>query len=362
MVGKTNTKIHSLLTASRTVLNDCVLENGAIVAVNSDKPYVSASGNDYRYVWARDAAFILYALYLQGDNYSQQFASWLIERAENFSNQGLFCRKYATNGAGSYYHHEYQPDQAGALLWSFDATGSYRYKVVRQAAEIIANELCASWQGDSFNKQTYDLWEHHTANPGAEPFLYSLAACASGLEAAAKHIRQENEAKSKEWLSVAGQMKRVVTLSPTSGGFSRRTGDSIDASQIGMVWPFTVGERNRQEKTMARIYGSLIQDYGLRRFEGDVYDGIVQNGLDVNGGAGSWPLLTCWGAVCLNRLGYVEQARNIFENLTDQLDGEWIPEQLLPDGKIGVSPLGWSHAMYVIAASELGYVEPATVL
>lgn len=345
-------KVGKLIRSSKLVLNDCVLENGSIVAVNGDKPYAQKAGNDYRYVWGRDTAFILYALNLLGVKRSRDFAKWLLERAEQFEAKGLYCRRYATHGAASFPHDEYQPDQGGTLLWSFDATGSYHYKPVQEAAAHIADALCASWHTDSFVYETYDLWEHHIAKPKSAPFLYSLASCATGLEAAARHTGSKKQKKNWRW--VAGEMKGVIAHASSDGWYPRRNGDKIDASMSGLIWPFRVSEPKKEPATMARVLQTLTAPTGLHRFEGDVYNGVVAAGIDLNDGAGTWPLLDCWAVIALCELGQEKYAHLLFERLTERLD-EWIPEQLLSDGRHGVSPLGWSHAMYVIAAHRLGY-------
>ena len=106
---------------------------------------------------------------------------------------------------------------------------------------------------------------------------------------------------------------------------------------------------------MSRLLKTLASPQGIYRFKGDVYDGVVKAGFDCNGGAGTWPVLDCWAVLALYKLGEEKHARLLFDKLTERLPEEFIPEQMLPDGRRGVSPLGWSHAMYVITAHHLGY-------
>jgi GH15 family glucan-1,4-alpha-glucosidase len=54
-------KIQKIISTSLEVIKDCALENGAIVAANTDEPYTPREGSDYRYVWIRDASYICVA-------------------------------------------------------------------------------------------------------------------------------------------------------------------------------------------------------------------------------------------------------------------------------------------------------------
>ena len=51
-------QILRLLKASEEVIKDCSFPNGAIVAVNSTKPYFPKEANYYKFVWPRDAMYL----------------------------------------------------------------------------------------------------------------------------------------------------------------------------------------------------------------------------------------------------------------------------------------------------------------
>jgi len=59
-------KIKELIKVSKDVIADGSLENGAIVAANSDREIYPAAAQDYRYVWVRDAAYVCMAADLLG--------------------------------------------------------------------------------------------------------------------------------------------------------------------------------------------------------------------------------------------------------------------------------------------------------
>lgn len=346
-------KIERLLKNSKTVLLDCVLENGAIVAANTDSKFYPPQANDYRYVWPRDAAFILYALLLLGVDKRDDFSLWLLERAESLDSKGLFFRRYATNGASAWYGDAFQPDQAGTLLWSLCSGKSSDTTI--QAVTKIADGLVRTWDNNAFSVTTNDLWEHMSIAPHHTTFLYTMAACSTGLRMAGNYpgVARSN---ADEWREVAQQM--AETLNGQITHELTRTGEhvsnNIDASLLGVVWPFSVVENKRAlKKTMDRIQSTLGSPLGIKRFKGDVYDGLLKQSIDLNQGAGAWPLLTFWYAIARHEIGDTLPAQETFNAEMDRIQVEVIPEQLFDDERRGVMPLGWSHAMFVISVYKL---------
>lgn len=373
-------RVEEMWCQSETVLQDCALPNGAIVAANSDLAVYPASGENYRYVWGRDNAFQLVAASIlklpRASDIRANYLKWLNERAEGFSERGLIIKRYGTNGNLDWrYGTEYQPDQAGALLWALTETQDCPDRLTDNTIKLLANGLANEWDGRSFRTLTQDLWENRSTQPHLQDvFTYSLAATAHGLERAVKQLRGVT-GEVDEWEAAALGMRAI--LENANGGevhvrkiYAKAEFDpdnGLDASLNGLVYPFDGinGEvSQRSINTVAAIGQKLCQlPDGIARYEGDTYDGIVRPG----GGeaiAGRWPLLTFWQAIALNRTGQPQAARQLFEATIDHLDDLYktkalpenlIPEQLFPDERQGraILPLAWSHAMFVIAASEL---------
>lgn len=354
-MGTKEQVISQLLGSSKQVLLDCVLPNGAVVAANTDHPSYPIDANDYRHVWPRDASYILYALGLLGNDKTPQFCDWMLGRAEGFMTSGLFYRRYATNGACSWPEEAFQPDQAGALLWSLTSAHSQDERVQRVIHQT-ATALCRSWNTDHFTSETHDLWEHMRCGVDQPGFTYSLAACSFGLQSAADQYPSEGE----RWRQVATQMHDILEQSESQGYFTRiglDTDGHVDGSLSGLIWPFkTTSNPDVLKATLQKIEDDLLTPEGVKRFTNDPYDGIIKRALDLNQGAGAWPLLTCWLAIAWSQLGQEERAHVLFDQLLDRLPADFIPEQLFTDDRIGITPLGWSHAMFVIACSKLGYL------
>src|SRR5512136_1425978 len=133
-------RIKELIKVSEEVIADGSLENGAIVAANSDKASYPSSVQDYRYVWVRDAAYVCLAADLLGlKDIPEKFFDWCLSRAEGFRQTHLFYNAYHVNGTihgivippgklsvppalSARYMHvirsatQFQPDQSGSLL------------------------------------------------------------------------------------------------------------------------------------------------------------------------------------------------------------------------------------------------------
>jgi len=78
-------RVDELIESSKQVIRDSQVENGAIVAANTDKEYYPDDVANYRFVWPRDAAFTIYAEKLLGmDKLEAEFIEWLHDRAEGF--------------------------------------------------------------------------------------------------------------------------------------------------------------------------------------------------------------------------------------------------------------------------------------
>ncbi|MFH0854602.1 MAG: glycoside hydrolase family 15 protein [bacterium] len=370
-------KITKILEASKQVLQDVALPNGAIVAANTDHEYYPRTAKDYRYVWPRDAAYICVALdYLNNANkrelkhekispspsllkrgingIQERYFKWLTERPEDFKKEGLLFQHYSTNGRKQ--GDQFQPDQMGTTLWAIwhhfknNLSDAYRYEsLIRRLADGISNQ----WKGFYFFKNTSDLWEEakrKTSTKVENNFTYTLAACACGLEKALLMFPNNSN-----WGKTAGEMRKRIdeAYNEDEKYFYRSHGKiddkNTDASLLGLVWPFEIIKADdiRMKNTVKRIEERVAIDGGVHRFEMDYYDGEGTS----QEGAGAWPLLNFWMAIYWTIAGDEKKAKKYFDWVIDRMDDEFIPEQLyddLRDGQ-GVKPLAWSHAMCVVA-------------
>lgn len=349
--------IKELIESSRNVFLDCSLENGAIVAANTDKEYYPKNVNNYRFVWPRDVSYILYAAdILEIPVIKESFSLWLLNRAEDFKESGMLFHRYATNGARDILlGYQFQPDQAGSLLWSLLSSSSDLSKETEEVVNLLADGLCKNWNGKSFSLKTYDLWEGISTDPKMEwNFIYTLAACSHGLSVAFEKY------KNPRWKEVSDEIKKIIE-SQDGDCYYRKIGNNtdaqIDASVLALAWPFSeVADIKKLKKSIELIEDKLLTKEGVHRYENDKDDGMVDDAERLLGGAGGWPLLTYWYIIALSKISEEDKAKKMFDSYTKNFKN-YIPEQIFDNqNQKSVSPLAWSHAMFVIAAKELGYI------
>jgi glucoamylase len=370
MWGQMKDKINKTLAASRQVIRDCTLENGALVAANPTKKYYSNQVKHYFYVWPRDAAFTCMAANLIGIcDIQENFFDWIRDRAEDIDADGHVCKttgllyeKYYVNGLQAL--HRYQPDQGGALLFAmadhFKKHPENKNKYLDLGKEL-ADGICNAWDGEHFRAITNDLWEErHTFPDLKDNFSYSLAACSGGLRAIHEIL------PNARYQEVAGQMKHLVIASAEETGFFFRSfgilnDKNVDASMIGLIWPFEIisPDSERAENTVRKIIDEIVICDGLHRYAHDQYDGWMYRGFHRNKGAGYWPLLNFWLALVLNKMGRHEEALKYYNKVMNAIQDDClIAEQIFEnDIQKSVSPLCWSHVMFIFATHELGLLE-----
>ncbi|MCH7492512.1 hypothetical protein IID19_02855 [Patescibacteria group bacterium] len=364
--------IEKLKQVSLQVFEDSLLPNGALVAAPTHQDYYPKEATNYMYVWpGRDGGFALAAMLLAGKDYYQPVLRWIWDRAEDFqhsedkSHEGLLFRNYYLNGR--IYLHYLQPDQNGTLLWSIGFKKEFTKKSLTALEKKVvikaADALVRIWDGEKFTLPIEDLWEERGTRPGQGVLTYSLAACATGLESAAKMI------SNKDYKKVSESMKSVMhhyCWDDKEGLIPRRFEGSLgcesvpDASLAGLVWPFNIGfNPDHLKRSIMRFEKELLSEHGFHRYPQDQYEGSLGDGHNHdNDQAGAWTLLTFWMSIACHELGDKKKAEEYFNLVFKYVDDDYlIPEQLFCCHAvpwIGVKPLVWSHAMALFAAWKLG--------
>lgn len=257
---------------------------------------------------------------------------------------------------------QFQPDQQAMVICMIDSCARDDKSIQDRKQNIVekaAEGLVRVWNGSCFSLATSDIWERrHNFPESGGNHIYTLAACARAL-----HIAHGMTGK-PEYKDVAEQMAKILWDDARGRGYLIRTIGTLedptpDVAQLGVFWPFDMEEDDGtvRSNTLEMIEKACVEDYRVFRFPGDIYDGWVTGSTNRNQGAGYWPLLNFWMSIVLHRAGRQEEAKKYFTRVL-QDTGDYIPEQIF--GNViqqGVSPLAWSHAMFVLAAKELGYLE-----
>ncbi len=362
MTKVTKEIIKKEIEVSKKVILDCALKNGAIVAANADQPYYPRGASDYHYVWPRDAAYTCVAADMAGiDHIQKPFFNWLSKRPEDFKKEGLLFQNYSTNGRVRW--RGFQPDQAGSVLWAIhfhyrnNLSDALKYETLIRR---LADGLCSDWKETHFFQNTQDLWEEghrRTSSKYENNHTYSLAACAKGLELAEIMIHNES------CLRVAKQMRDRIELAydQEKKYFLRNYGKlkdfNIDASLLGLTYPFEIypADDEKMVNTIQKMEEFIVEEGGVHRFQFDYYDG---EGTAQEGG-GAWPLLNFWMSIYWSLKGDKKKAESYYNWVLERIEkyDYFIPEQLFKDPRIGVYPLCWGHAMFIIASKFLGNLD-----
>ena len=111
-------------------------------------------------------------------------------------------------------------------------------------------------------------------------------------------------------------------------------------------------------KTIGLIEDMIVKKKGVYRYENDEYDGwMYKRKIHRKKGAGYWPLLNFWMAVYYIEKGNKKQALQYYNKVIHDIKNKFIPEQIFKNNiQISVSPLCWSHAMFIIISKKLGHL------
>jgi len=394
-------QIQELIKVSKEVIKESSLENGAIVAANSDKLSYPSTVQDYRRFWVRDAAYICMSADLLGlENIPERFFDWCLNRAEGFNETGIFQNAYNVNGTIggtlvyieqnkvllslskryiNLIHHgtQFQPDQNGSLLITIDHHISHfgidnisRFeKLIDKTASGISN----AWKKNKFILPYFDLWEERCILPAQKRYhTYSLAMCIAGLRVASKLL-----GKKKKWSQTETEMSgifhdlysqktKTIPRTYTIGQMAKRR-DIIkkedfwpDSSLLGLIFPSGVLDPfdRKMKRTVDRIIQRNMIDGrgGFLRCQNDKYCGGIKKGKVTLTGAGVWPLLSFWMSIYFALHDDKKNAKRYLTWPLKRIDN-YIPEQIFKTKrKESICPLVWSHSMFVLAAKFLGYL------
>lgn len=350
---------------------------GAVIASPECDPGFLHSGG-YGFVWPRDFSFVLLALLAAG--HAEPAATGLRWLARAQAPEGLWLQRYWTDGSPAPAWSPHQLDETGIVLFACEA--AWR----ELADETLDHDLWPSARaGATFlagflDEETglllpsVDLWEQDDAQ-----HAYTSAAAAGGLRAAALMAERHEPGLAEGWRGAADAIASGIdeTLwSEREGRYLRaalvgradRLGEPVprqfrerpafparavhsvqpldhrlDSALLGLAWPFAAVDpaSSRMAATAAAIeQGLAAPGGGLLRHEADTYRG-----------GNAWPLCTLWLGLYRRLVGDEDGLRAALEwtrSRATQLG--LLPEQTHADGTPAWAlPLGWSHAMLVLA-------------
>lgn len=353
-------------------------ETGAVIAAPELDPGFEHSGG-YGFVWPRDLAYVVLAFLAAGrGDLAVPALRWL---ARTQAPEGLWLQRYWTDGSLAPSWGLHQVDETGAVLFAYEAA----WRELRDAAldrelwpsaRAGGDFLCGFLDPESgLPLPSVDLWEQADGQ-----HAYSAAATVGGLRACAamaerhepglaaryreaavavragieEHLWSEKHGRylRARWVGRADErgeppppiFARPLRYPTRTVRSADREDARVDSSLLGLAWPFRAVDplSPRMQATAAAVEGELgLPDGGLLRHEGDEY-----------AGGNAWLISTLWLGLARRQAG--DEAgwrRALAYAVARQTPLGLLPEQVTASGEPAwVVPLGWSHAMLVLAA------------
>lgn len=357
---------------------------GILAAPECDPDFALCGG--YGFCWPRDGALVGHALDIfQRFDHARAFYDWALRAQEAC---GAWYQRYHLHGTLAPTWGLLQCDETGAMVWAICrhiqlsgdlAYGRKVFPQLLQACIYLHSELDPE---TGLAPITTDLWEERTGIN-----TYACACTWAAFHECAQLCRALGlMAEAETWSQAAQRFKQAIEHylwdpalerflrgikvsahdcssqhdhSPGSNQepFSLSCRDTtIDASLLGLCVPFAVfpADDPRIQATARAIEKHLSSPVGgIARYQGDTYRG-----------GNPWIICTFWLALQFLQSASREKGRQLYNwALEHRTALDLFPEQIdrVSGQPCWVNPLGWSHAMFLLAtraAWQLGLLEP----
>ena len=357
---------------------------GIVAAVEVDEER-TRSGR-YSYCWPRDAIFITKALdILKMNNISDKFYESFC--ASTQEKNGMWEQRFYTDGRLAPCW-GYQIDETASIVYGVyehyletknEKILKQNYEMCKKAIEYLKGYIDYITKEENENNhdynnyeykniyernESYDLWE---MNEGIH--LYSISAIYGAFEAfkemtnITKNIAGKRNTENKEKsISKVEEIEKIESYIEKIKKYSeekfidkdtkilRRNNkdNKMDISMLGSIIPFKMFNKEQINNTIEKI-NMTLRTYtgGYIRFEEDNY--LTGNN--------PWVIATLWMALYNIEINNKEEAKKEIDFVLKTANKHgFLPEQI--DNKTmqekWVIGLGWSHAMFIIALSQLG--------
>ncbi|MEE9237661.1 MAG: glycoside hydrolase family 15 protein [Thermoplasmata archaeon] len=349
---------------------------GAIIAApTTSLPEIPEGGKnwDYRFSWLRDSAFVLSAFHRCGYTREERmYRHWIIRRLrghtldlENLQimygvegdaelKETVLSHLRGYKGAtpvrsGNAAHGQFQLDVYGsvidALHFGYHTDRDMNDDVWR-TVESIANFVALNWE-----RPDSGIWELREVE---RKYVYSHIMAWVAMDRAVKIARRwGNQHMAEKWVEVRDQICEKVL----KDGFDKEldsfvqyySGKEVDASLLIIpLVGFLRGDDPLFLGTLERIEGELGNGPLIRRFK---EEGPVE---------GAFLMLSFWLVECLVGAGKVEEAKEVFRELTQYANHLGLFSEMVDfDTKalLGNFPQAFTHMALVNAAWSLSAAE-----
>jgi GH15 family glucan-1,4-alpha-glucosidase len=346
---------------------------GALVAAatTSLPEEIGGSRNwDYRYIWIRDSSYALWALKRLGfEREGNRFIQWLMNKCRRGIDEhqimfgvegerhlqerelshldGYMSSRPVRVGNGAYS--QFQLDIYGEILDAIYFLHRHGEGVPRKEYNVFVRDL-AEHICNSYGRPDCGIWEFRDSR---KHFVYSKLWCWVGLDRAAQlALELDNHEDADRWRRVGKQIKTEILTkgwSETKKCFRQHYAtDEPDAANLLM--PLLKFIKPDHAKFEANVDATIRE---LSR-SGFVYRYKTPDGLQ--GREGTFTSCTLWLVNCLTRLGRLDQALIMFENVLRKANhvGLYSEEIDIDTGRaLGNFPQAFTHLNLINSALDL---------
>ena len=353
-------------------------QTGATIAAPEFDPTFEQSGG-YGFVWPRDLGYVVLSFLAAGrSDLAVPALRWL---AREQAPEGLWLQRYWTDGSLAPSWGLHQLDETGMAVFAYEAAwrelgDAALDRELWPSARAAADFLCGFMDdATGLPLPSVDLWEQTDGQHS-----YSAAATYGGLVSAAAMATRHEPALAERYRLAAERVRAAIEehlWSDEHGRYlrSRWVGRSdelgeepppafdrqlryptklvrsvdredarVDSSLLGLAWPFRAVDPSspRMRATIEAVERELrLEDGGVLRHEDDHY-----------AGGNPWLISTLWLGLAERQSGdFAGHRASIEYALARQTSLGLLPEQVTRGGEPAwVIPLGWSHAMLILAA------------
>ncbi len=309
--------------------------------------FSAANSPDYQNAWVRDNVYAAMGLEACGDktfantyhaifDALKKHKSRLVYAAEHGDGNAPFRARFNADTMDELNEQwgDKQNDAVGLFLYKVGDLYKKGVRVIRDHDDLEIVKYLVKYleRSDYHSSSDHGIWEW-----GYEKHASSIGACVAGLES----IRSAVEVKQE----LIDNGKRALDEMLPRESPSR----DVDLALLSLVWPFDVAG-DHSKRIVDDVENKLTKAYGTIRYGLDHYWNMHGNGEP------QWPLGMPWLAMAHKKLGNETKSRDFLEKADSlRLPDSSFPESYHRDfGEINPnpnSPLGWAHALYIIAAN-----------
>lgn len=337
--------------------------------------FIASPAEDYLAVWIRDHLYMALTYYYLGEKYYGKLIESMQVPFDIFHKQRHKLERVVhprdENGrliVGELIHAKYDPftldeiirewshhqlDAIGLFLRTIAKLNSKHIRVVRDRGDEEILQLLVFYLQNVYywNEPDNGMWEEHLMRRSS-----SIGAVVGGLS----YVQRCGLAVVPGELITKGRnkLRRILPFESRDRCDKPHHNHDCDAAQLFLIWPFNVVEPEMADVILSRIidghrteqddFHKLVQPFGINRYWGDDYR-RSQDGVSAQW---QWDFLI---SIIFSQRHEHEKATAWFKRGAERITPEgYITEAYYSNRRPNDhTPLGWMHALALIAFSKL---------